>query len=66
MVRFLRNKLDIAFWVAATAIFLLLVLYLFFGVNYLIGKFYEATNPNLIKPPEVVRFNLTKIQELRK
>ncbi len=66
MAKFLRNKVDVVFWILAIALFLLLASYSVFSIKYLIKEFYEANNPNLIKPPEVVRFNLNKLQDLRK
>ena len=66
MARFFRNKTEILLWFVALAIFGLLVVFVVYGVNYIINQFNAINDPNLLKAVEIVKFNLEKVNELRK
>ncbi|MDO8585330.1 MAG: hypothetical protein Q7R85_04415 [bacterium] len=42
-----------------------LLLYVIFTLQFLVRELGRSLNPNLIKTPEVVRFNLDKMKELK-
>ncbi len=42
-----------------------LLLYVIFTLQFLVRELGQALNPNLIKTPEVVKFNLDKMKELK-
>lgn len=65
MAKFFRNKLDLVFWLIAVFVFAALLVYAIYVIKFLVGEFYAATNPNLIKQQEIVRFSLNKIKNLR-
>jgi len=65
MGKFLRNKKELIFWLVAVAVFILLVIYAIYAVSFLVGKFSQVYDPNLLKTGEIVKFNLGKIQQLK-
>lgn len=66
MEKFLRNKLNIVLWIAAIVVAVLLTLYAITATHFLIITMQEAYNKNLIKNSEIVTFNLTKVEQLKR
>ncbi len=65
MEKFFRNKQELVFWTAAIVIFILLLIYAVFLVRFLVKQFRAASDPNLLKQQEIVKFNLGKVQQLK-
>lgn len=66
MEKFLRNKLNMILWGVAMVIIVLLTLYAITATHFLIITMQEAYNKNLIKTSEIVTFNLTKVEQLKR
>ena len=66
MEKFLRNKLELVFWVVSLSLALIIFITIFYSFGFLIGKAKTAFGGSLIKNEEIVKFNLDQAQSLRK
>ena len=60
------SKTEIILWLIALVIFGLLVTFIIYSLNYINDQFNAINDPNLLKAVEIVKFNLEKVDELRK
>jgi hypothetical protein len=62
-MEFLEDKKELIFLGIGAVIFTTLLIAAIFSLRFLAREVNKATNSNLIKTPEAVRFNLEKISE---
>lgn len=60
----LKDKKELFYWGVGAALTLALLMYVVVCLRYVVGELNLALNHNLIKPAEVVRFNVDKIKDL--
>jgi len=65
MVKFFRNKKELVFWIVGIIVFGLLLIYIIYSFRFLTKAVGQIFN-GLIKPAEIVKFNLDKAGQLKR
>ena len=66
MAKFFRDKRELIFWVVGVTIFAVLVIYLIYAIPFLARRAQEAFGGNVGQGDDIIKFNLEKVEELKK
>ena len=64
--RLLRNKQEIIFWAISIVVFAFIIIYSIYSISFLTNKAKSVFGDGLIKPSEIVKFNLEKVEALKR